>query len=74
VSSCVAEERRGFGDKAKNPDCKQVLLRPGKTSAVISPGTSNKVNDLQDLGPPGPAVRQLNVSANKKGKELIARI
>jgi hypothetical protein len=28
-----------------------VLLRPAKTSAFISPGTSHKVNDLQDLDP-----------------------
>jgi hypothetical protein len=34
-----------------------MLLRPAKISAVISPGTLDfKVNDLQDLGPPGPAV------------------
>jgi signal peptidase I len=33
-------------------------LRPAKTSAVISPDTSDKNNDLQDLDPPGPAVWQ----------------
>jgi hypothetical protein len=28
------------------------------SSAIISPGMTDKVNDLQDLDPPGPAVRQ----------------
>jgi hypothetical protein len=41
-----------------------VHLRPAKTSAVISPGTSDKVNDLQVLD--NPDVQHLNVSANKK--------
>jgi hypothetical protein len=58
VSSFDIEEGRGFGDTAKNPNCKYVLLRPAKTSAVFLPGTSNKVNDLQDLDPTGPAVWQ----------------
>jgi hypothetical protein len=41
----------------KNRNCKQVLLQPLKLSAVLS-GTSDKVNNLQVLDLPGPAVRQ----------------
>jgi hypothetical protein len=51
-----------------------VLLQTAKTSSVISPGTSDKVNDLRDLDPPGPAVRQKNVGADKKGREPITRL
>jgi hypothetical protein len=51
-----------------------VFLWPAKTSAVISPGKSDKVNDLQDLDPSGPAVRHSNVDADKKGGEPTARI
>jgi hypothetical protein len=45
-----------------------------KTSVVILPGTSDIVNDLQDLDTPGPALRQLNVGADKKRRETITRL
>jgi hypothetical protein len=38
-----------IGDTVKNPNCKYELLRLTKTSAVIPPDTSDKVNYLQDL-------------------------
>jgi hypothetical protein len=57
-SSCDTEEPCGFGNTTKNLNCKLVLLRPAKTSAIISSSTSDKGNDLQELDPAGPVVRQ----------------
>jgi hypothetical protein len=45
-----------------------------ETSAVISLGTSDKVNDLQDLDPLGSVERHCNVGADKKEREPITRL
>jgi hypothetical protein len=41
-----------------NPDCKYLLLRTAKTSAVEPPFTPDKIDDSQDLDPPSPAIQQ----------------